>query len=76
MTQYTLSHTGDDHSKDDNEGAQKTDRRSHSGGLKSTEMALAYTKQQTRVTATEILQFGCWHDLAKKKRKKAKKQMQ
>jgi hypothetical protein len=76
ITQYTLCHTGDDHSKDDNEGAEKTDRRSHSGGSKSIETALAYTKQQTRATTTEILQFGCWHDLAKKKRNEAKNQMQ
>jgi len=67
-TVHNVSHTGDDHFKDDSEGAVKTDIRNQSGWLKAIKMAIAYSKQQTEVTATDLLQFRCWHDLAQRKR--------
>jgi hypothetical protein len=36
--------------------------------------ALACVEQQKEVTATDVLLFRCWHDLAAKKRKEAQKQ--
>jgi hypothetical protein len=48
---------------------------SHSEGLNSTETALAYVEQQREATATDVLLFRCWHDLAAKKRKEAQKQI-
>jgi hypothetical protein len=45
---------------------------SHSEGLNSIETALAYVEQET---ATDVLLFRRWHDLATKKRKEAQKQI-
>jgi hypothetical protein len=48
---------------------------SHSEGLNSTETALAYVEQQREVTATDVLLFRRWRDLAAKKRKEAQNQI-
>jgi hypothetical protein len=69
------NHAGDDDLEDDNKGPGKADRMSHSEGLNSIEAALAYVEQQRKVTATDILLFKCWCDLAAKKRKEAQKQI-
>jgi hypothetical protein len=68
-----VNHAGDD-LEDDNEEPEKADRISHSEGLNSIETALAYVKQQREATATDVLLFGRWCDLATKKRKEAQKQ--
>jgi hypothetical protein len=47
---------------------------SHSEGLNSIETALAYVEQQREATATDVLLFRDWRDLAAKKRKEAQKQ--
>jgi hypothetical protein len=46
---------------------------SHSEGLNSIETALAYVEQQREETATDVLLFRRWRDLAAKKRKEAQK---
>jgi hypothetical protein len=48
---------------------------SNSEGLNSVETALAYVEQQREATATDVLLFRRWHDLATKKRKEAQKQI-
>jgi hypothetical protein len=48
---------------------------SHSEGLNSIETALAYFEQQREATATDVLLFRRWRDLAAKKRKEAQKQI-
>jgi hypothetical protein len=53
----------------------KADRMNHSEGLNSIETALAYVEQQREATATDVLLFGRWRDLAAKKRKEAQKQI-
>jgi hypothetical protein len=40
---------------------------SHSEGLNSIETALAYIEQQREATATDVLLFRHWRDLATKK---------
>jgi hypothetical protein len=42
---------------------------SDSEGLNSIETVLAYVEQQREATATDVLLFRRWHDLATKKRK-------
>jgi hypothetical protein len=44
-------------------------------GLNSVETALTYVEQQREVTATDVLLFRRWCDLAAKKRKEARKQI-
>jgi hypothetical protein len=51
----------------------KADRMSHSEGLNSIKTALV--EQQREATATDVLLFRRWHDLAAKKRKEAQKEM-
>jgi hypothetical protein len=70
-----VNHAGDDDLEDDNEGPEKADRMSHSEGLNSIETALAYVEQQRQATATDVLLFRRWRDLAAKKRKEAQKQI-
>jgi hypothetical protein len=48
---------------------------SHSEGLNSIQTALAYVEQERETTATDVLLFRRWRDLAAKKRKEAQKQM-
>jgi hypothetical protein len=48
---------------------------SHSEGLNSIETALAYVEQQREATATDVLLFRRWRDLAARKRKEAQKQI-
>jgi hypothetical protein len=48
---------------------------SQSEGLNSIETALAYVEQQREATATDVLLFRRWRDLAAKKRKEAQKQI-
>jgi hypothetical protein len=48
---------------------------SHSEGLNSIETALVYVEQQREATATDVLLFRRWRDLAAKKRKEAQKQI-
>jgi hypothetical protein len=48
---------------------------SHSEGLNFIETALAYVEQQREATATYVLLFRRWRDLAAKKRKEAQKQI-
>jgi hypothetical protein len=48
---------------------------SHSEGLNSIDTALAYVEQQREATATDVLLFRRWRDLAAKKRKEAQKQI-
>jgi hypothetical protein len=48
---------------------------SRSEGLNSIETALAYVEQQREATATDVLLFRSWRDLAAKKRKEAQKQI-
>jgi enterochelin esterase-like enzyme len=66
-----VNHAGDDDLEDDNEVPEKADRMSHSEGLNSIETALAYVEQQREATATDVLLFRRWRDLAAKKRKEA-----
>jgi hypothetical protein len=47
----------------------------HSEGLNSIKTPLAYIEQQREATATDVLLFRRWHDLAAKKRKEAQKQI-
>jgi hypothetical protein len=47
----------------------------HSEGLNSVETALAYVEQQRQLTATDIVLFGRWNDLAAQKRQEAQKQI-
>jgi hypothetical protein len=70
-----VNHAGDDNLEDDNKGPEKAHRMSHSEGLNSIETPLACVEQQTEVTATDILLFRRWHDLATKKRKEVQKQI-
>jgi hypothetical protein len=70
-----VNRASDDDLEDDNEGPEKAERMSHSEGLNSIETALAYIEQQREVTATDILLFRRWCDLAAKKRKEAQKQI-
>jgi hypothetical protein len=48
---------------------------SHSEGLNSIETALAYVEQQRDATATDVLLFRRWRDVAAKKRKEAQNQV-
>jgi hypothetical protein len=48
---------------------------SHSEGLNSIKIALACVEQQKEATATDILLFRHWRDLAAKKRKESQKQV-
>jgi uncharacterized protein (UPF0264 family) len=48
---------------------------SHSVGLNYIKTALAYVEQQREATATDVLLFRHWRDLAAKKRKEAQKQI-
>jgi tRNA A-37 threonylcarbamoyl transferase component Bud32 len=48
---------------------------SHREGLNIIETALAHVEQQREATATDVLLFRRWRDLAAKKRKEAQKQM-
>jgi hypothetical protein len=70
-----VNHADDDDLEDDNEGPEKADRVSHSDGLNSIGTALAYVEQQREATATDVLLFRRWHDIAAKKRKEAQKQI-
>jgi hypothetical protein len=49
---------------------------SHGEGLNSIQTALAYVEQQREATATDVLLFRRWRDLAAKNRKEAQKQIQ
>jgi hypothetical protein len=53
----------------------KAERMSRSEELNSIETALAYIEQQSEATATDVLLFRCWRDLAAKKREEAQKQI-
>jgi hypothetical protein len=53
----------------------KADRMSRSEGLNSIETTLTYVEQQREVTATDVLLFRYWHDLAAKKSKEAQTQI-
>jgi hypothetical protein len=70
-----VNHAGDDDLEDYNEGPETGDRMSHSEGLNSIKTALAYIEQQREVTATDVLLFRSWCDLAAKKRKETQKQI-
>jgi hypothetical protein len=48
---------------------------SHNEGLNSIKTALSYVQQQREATATDVLLFRHWRDLAAKKRKEAQKQI-
>jgi hypothetical protein len=48
---------------------------SHSEGLNSIETALTYVEQQREATATGVLLSRHWHNIARKKRKEAEKQV-
>jgi hypothetical protein len=70
-----VNHAGDDDLEDCKEGSEKADRMSRSEGLSSHETALAYVELQREATATDVLLFRRWRDLAAKKRKEAQKQI-
>jgi hypothetical protein len=67
-----VNHAGHDDLEDDNEGPEKADRISHSEFI---ETALAYVEQKREATASDVLLFRRWRDLAAKKRRKAQKQI-
>jgi hypothetical protein len=48
---------------------------SHSERSNSIKSALAYSEQQRKATAMDVLLIKSWHDLATKKRKEAQKQI-
>jgi hypothetical protein len=69
----------DDSQDEDNDtdtglGLDKTDRMSHSKGVKDLKVALGYAEQQGETTATDVMLLRCWCSLATRKRSKAEKQ--
>lgn len=66
-----MSHAGDDHLEDGNEGAGIVDRISNSVGLKAIETTFAYIGHERDVTATDILLFRCCCTLTAERRKQA-----
>uniref|UniRef100_K7GGY3 HTH CENPB-type domain-containing protein n=1 Tax=Pelodiscus sinensis TaxID=13735 RepID=K7GGY3_PELSI len=63
----------DDEDEDTNDN-DKTERISHSEGVKALEAALAYVEQQGEATASDVMLLRRWRDLAARKRNKAGKQ--
>jgi hypothetical protein len=52
-------------------GLDKTERMSHSKGVKALEAVLAYIVQQGETAATDVMLLRRWHNLAAKKRSRA-----
>ena len=60
-----MSHFGDGHLEDANEGTEEVGRRDCNLGLKGIETLLAYILQPTEATATEVLVLRLWRQLAR-----------